>query len=442
MPLPPLPLIDTAGPDGSPSLDKVAEGVQALWLYLSRLKAALDDFTPSQVAQALDTGALGVWAGSPVTGVTLPATVGAPDTPTGLQATGLWRQIALTWDLDPNPTITGWEVQRADDAAFLTNVVTLTSARALAYVDAGLPDSATRYYRIRALGTGGVSGYTAPVAGTTLASDATVLTQLSQAVLFLQRAHIREAVIDTARITDAAIVSAKIADAAVTTAKVQDAAITTAKIQDAAITNAKIADATITSAKIQSLSADKITTGTLSVLVNLGVGQIKLDGVNALITIDDTQATPKTRVKLGKLGSGSTQYGLQLYDASGALMWDSTNQGATSAGIKDLAVLTSKVANLAVQTGKLADVAVTTAKRQALTVQTFSQTVPAGSLHTFFVSGLNLGTTPNITLAVSENSAQLHRANYLVGYSDSTASIRYLNGGTVDAQITEAIGYW
>ena len=55
-----------------------------------------------------------------------------------------------------------------------------------------------------------------------------------------------------------------IRDATITNAKIVDATITTAKIADAQITGAKIASATITNANISSLSADKITAGTIT----------------------------------------------------------------------------------------------------------------------------------------------------------------------------------
>ena len=88
-------------------------------------------------------------------------------------------------------------------------------------------------------------------------------------------ANIKDACITTARIGNAAITTAKIADAAITTAKIANATITTAQIANAAITTAliakeavntaQIADGSITSAKIVELTANKITTGILSV---------------------------------------------------------------------------------------------------------------------------------------------------------------------------------
>ena len=47
-------------------------------------------------------------------------------------------------------------------------------------------------------------------------------------------------------------------------ANIADATITTAKIGDAQITTAKIGDAQITSAKVNDLSADKLTSGTIT----------------------------------------------------------------------------------------------------------------------------------------------------------------------------------
>lgn len=63
-----------------------------------------------------------------------------------------------------------------------------------------------------------------------------------------------------------------------------------ALLQGQPIGTVRIADAAITDAKIQSLSADKITTGTLVVQVGVGEsvdGSIVLDGVNVRITMSD-----------------------------------------------------------------------------------------------------------------------------------------------------------
>ena len=77
-------------------------------------------------------------------------------------------------------------------------------------------------------------------------------------------ANIETGSIKTAMIDDAQITSAKIANAAVGTAKIQTGAITNALIATAAVDTAQLADASITDAKIVSLSANRITSGTLA----------------------------------------------------------------------------------------------------------------------------------------------------------------------------------
>jgi hypothetical protein len=396
MPLPPLPVLEvlTEDQDTDTKLEALETNNIALWRYLAQLRDRLDGFTPSQVAQQLDMGALGVGPYSPITGVTAMASPPTPDTPTGLSATGFYKQIVLSWDLDPSPWITGWEVQRADDLAFTVNVATLTTSRSLMFWDNGLSDATAYYYRIRALteDPANLSSFTSVVTATTLSSDATVGTLLETAALYVQRAHIQDAIIntakienlsvttakianlavETAKIADASILTAKIADLQVTTAKIALLAVTTALIDDLAVTNAKIANATIESAKIVSLSADKITAGTITALVKIAANQIELDGVNNVINIYDTQGSPRKRVEMGKLGAGSTDYGLKIYNSSGTVMFAANDQGVTSAGIKDnavltaainaLAVTTAKIDDLAIETGKLATAAVTTAK--------------------------------------------------------------------------------
>ncbi|MCY9190181.1 phage tail spike protein [Bacillus mojavensis] len=79
-------------------------------------------------------------------------------------------------------------------------------------------------------------------------------------------AHIQNAAINSANIADAAITSAKIAEAAVGTAAIQNAAITKAHLKTAIIDTAHIIDGAITNAKIGSLSADKITSGTIKAI--------------------------------------------------------------------------------------------------------------------------------------------------------------------------------
>ncbi len=75
-------------------------------------------------------------------------------------------------------------------------------------------------------------------------------------------------------IANQVIGSAYIQSAAITNALIANLAVDNAQIADLAVNNAKIADATIQSAKIVSLVADKISAGTLSVLLAL-TGEIR-----------------------------------------------------------------------------------------------------------------------------------------------------------------------
>lgn len=137
----------------------------------------------------------------------------------------------------------------------------------------------------------------------------------------IDTANIRDAAIVTAKILDSSITRAKIADLAVDSAKIDDLAVTTAKIAQAAITNAKIAnaavgtaqialgaitaaliengaigtaqiaDASITDAKIVELSANRITTGVLSVerLIIRGTEQSLIYAINNMGELVSTQ---------------------------------------------------------------------------------------------------------------------------------------------------------
>lgn len=90
-------------------------------------------------------------------------------------------------------------------------------------------------------------------------------------------------------------------------------------------TTADIAVAAITAASgiVLDLTADVITAGHItSSSIYLGSGTtFHLDGTNKVIEIKDTQGSPVTRLKIGKLGAASTDYGIEIYDSSGVLRW-------------------------------------------------------------------------------------------------------------------------
>jgi predicted phage tail protein len=146
---------------------------------------------------------------------------------------------------------------------------------------------------------------------------------------------------NTAQIANALIVTAHITNAAITAALIGDAQVQSAHIADAAIQTAHIVDAAITDAKVVTLTANKVTTGTLSAVYTIGVASsLVLDGVNRQITVRDDAST--ARVLIGKLGAGGGDYGLEIFDSAGTVMWDFSS-GASTRGIAPNAVSTSVV---------------------------------------------------------------------------------------------------
>jgi hypothetical protein len=127
----------------------------------------------------------------------------------------------------------------------------------------------------------------------------------------------------------------KIANVSVTNAQIGDAQVTNAKIADAQITNAKIADAQITNAKIANISADKITTGLLTVNPTTG-GAVAIFVDNAgIIRIRSVSSTPGRLVfrndagtDLHEISGGSTSdmYIQPVSDGNGQMKMGQTSR--------------------------------------------------------------------------------------------------------------------
>jgi hypothetical protein len=90
-----------------------------------------------------------------------------PAAPSNLSATALSNtQVSLTWT-DNSSNETGFEVKRATDSAFTTDVVWVGSIQGTSYSDGGLTAGTTYYYKVRAEGTAGKSAYSSAVNVTT-----------------------------------------------------------------------------------------------------------------------------------------------------------------------------------------------------------------------------------------------------------------------------------
>jgi hypothetical protein len=104
---------------------------------------------------------------------------------------------------------------------------------------------------------------------------------------------------------------------------------------------------------IQNLAAEKILAGILQVFVQLSVaGSVYLDGVNSLIYIYDRQPEPKLRAVLGKLGPLGAEFGLQLLNSLGQIVFDART-GMNEHGIEDSAITAGKIRVGAINAGHL-----------------------------------------------------------------------------------------
>ena len=212
------------------------------------------------------------------------------------------------------------------------------------------------------------------------------------ALLAVGSAQIANLAVGSAQIANLAVSTGKIADLAVTQAKIGLLAVGTAQIAALAVTDAQIANSTITSAKIANLVADKILAGTIGAqTIYLGATNFELNGANRnLIVRDDT---PVVRVRLGRLGAGVQNYGIEIYDASGNLIVGATGLGLNVVGQNQIA------------------------RTAYMTQSDQSRLTPFGIATTTYTSVVNSG---NLAIAPSTDFAYLHFS--------ATAALRIYNG--------------
>ncbi len=96
--------------------------------------------------------------------------------------------------------------------------------------------------------------------------------------------QLADGAVETAKLADQAVAAGKIANNAVETAKLADQAVAAGKIADSAVQTTKLADGAVTDAKVGSLSADKITSGTIDAslinVTNLHADSITVGKIN------------------------------------------------------------------------------------------------------------------------------------------------------------------
>ena len=244
-----------------------------------------------------------------------------PGVPLGFVAFPSFKAIALFWTPPADPDYAHAELwaSTTNDLATAFGFTTAISN----VVHDGLLSNQTWYYWIRSVDTSGnVSAFVpGPLAGITATTVQT----------------------SNADIGNLTITETKIEDNSISTPKLQANSVDANKVTTGELITlgAQIKEALITSAHIITLSADKLSAGSIHAFVTLGVGNnIVLDGINKLFYIVDEVGV--TRVMLGKLGAVATQYGLQIFNAVGQLMWSFTD-GAQTAGISDASITATKI---------------------------------------------------------------------------------------------------
>ena len=460
MPLPRPPMFAQGA-----TLKELRQALVDMNLYLWSLLHVLENEVSRITIRELDIGGgLGLPPSGALSYLILPTTPGPPAIPTGFAATGFFQQIGLSWDLNLDPSIEGWELQRADDAGFTSNVVTLTRARALSFVDGNLGHSTTRYYKLRAVGKGGISGYTAVVSATTTAGTATgddVIAALITAQKQIQTSHLLASLITSTQLAADSVTTTKIANDAVTTLKILADAITTTKIADNAITTPKLIANAVTAAKIDALAvttakidalaitAAKIATAVIDsthLRTDVAVVTVAAQIANALIATAHIADAAITTAKIGDL---------QVVTAKMADLSVTTAKIAaaaiTTALINDLAVTTAKVADANITTAKIATAAITNALIANLAVDTAN--INTAAVTTAKIADANITTAKiaaaNITTALiadaNVTTAKIASANIttalIADANVTTAKIASANITTAliaDANITTA----
>ena len=181
--------------------------------------------------------------------------------------------------------------------------------------------------------------------------------------------------VETIKIKNLNVTEAKLADGAVSTIKLADLAITSNKVADNAITTVKIADANVTNAKLEldAVTSDKIKDGEVktSDILDANVTTAKI--ADAGVTNAKIQ---DAAVTTSKIASGGNEKVL-VTDNSGTVTWIDKHDFAIIADmtsieglgttlnpfkVKDLGIVTSKLADNAVTTAKIADANVSNSK--------------------------------------------------------------------------------
>jgi len=318
-----------------------------------------------------------------------PENPGIPATPTGLTAVAFPLAIGLSWNANAETDVIQYELQRADDSGFTVNVVTLTKAFALSYVD-DLGPNVQRWYRLRAIRrTGITSAWTATVNETTAGvastelADSLALVEIVSSLPGTGNFEGRTAYLTTDnklyRYDGGSWISAVAAvdvTGQLVTSQITDDAITQLKIAAGAIGNTELAALAVDAAKIATdgVTSDKILANAVTSAKIAGSAVTSTELADLAVTIGKFGSGVKPLEVLGSLPAAGTQGRVvflttdnKLYRDTGTVWVEtipSTDITGTlsSSQIADNAVTSAKIAGSAVTSSELADLAVTIGK--------------------------------------------------------------------------------
>lgn len=292
-----------------------------------------------------------------------------PGVPAGFFVTGSFRAIIVGWVPPGDPDYDYTEVWASvgNDRATAQMVGTALTI----FVHENIATGQTWYYWIRSVDRSGnlgafIPGPLAGMPGTPTPTSSNDIGNLS-------------------------ITETQISDNAISTPKLQANSVDANKVTTGELITlgAQIRSAIIGDAHITSLTATKLTAGTLQALVSLGVGAgaVYIDGPGRNIAVYDEANT--LRVGLGKLGPLSTDYGLFVLNAAGQLMFH-VSTGVTANGISAGVITAGHLrTDTAVITGgaQIANALITTAHIVSLS----ASQIDAGILNVLVTLGVGSG---------------------------------------------------
>lgn len=209
--------------------------------------------------------------------------------------------------------------------------------------------------------------------------------------------------------------------------KIAGNTITGSLIQANTITAANLVAGTLTSASgvFGDISVSDLAAGNITVNgIYLGTGsQFLIDGVTKRISIDDNQTTPVRRVNLGQIAVGDSDWGIEIFDASGNLILGTSGLGNGVVAASNILANTITANEIAVGTITANEIAAGTITANELAANTITgneiaaATITGANIVTGSLSGnlIQAGTITGDKLVAGTITANEIGANEILG---------------------------